>query len=167
MKYLLAHSALVLALVSGIIILIAALHDIAFRTVPNSLAFAVTVLGLARGISGEGIVGSLLAAGGVFVLAAMCWRFGWLGGGDAKLLAAASLTMPAAAVPSFIAGVALAGGALALVYLATRTFLSCSPSKRPAGFVVRLVRVEHWRLSRGGPLPYACAIAGGYLSAAY
>lgn len=167
MTYFLTYSAIMFVGVTGLLISVGALHDIAFRTVPNGLSLGVAVLGVARGVAGGGLLESTFAAAGVFILAILCWRFGWLGGGDAKLLAAASLGMPATSVPSFIVAVAFAGGALALVYLATRSILPCSASKRPTGLMARIKRAEHWRLSRGGPLPYACAIACGFMFAAH
>ncbi len=39
------------------------------------------------------VIDLLLAAGAVFVLSALCWRRGWMGGGDVKLLGAAALGM--------------------------------------------------------------------------
>jgi hypothetical protein len=33
------------------------------------------------------------------------------------------------------------------------------------GLIARVVRIERWRISRGRSLPYACAIAAGYLFA--
>ncbi len=152
---------------SVFVILVAAAHDIAFRTVPNSLVLGVAVLGLGRCVISGLFEESLIAAGTVFLLAMLCWRFRWLGGGDAKLLAAACIGIPAASVPSFIAAVAFSGGGLALVYLTTRTFLPNRPSQRPISLIARICRVERWRLSRGGPLPYACAIASGFLLAAH
>jgi prepilin peptidase CpaA len=32
---------------------------------------------------------------------------------------------------------------------------------RPPSLAARIIRVERWRLRRGGPLPYAVAIASG------
>lgn len=151
---------------SCMIMLVAALHDLAVRTVPNVLSLGVAILGLVRGLTEGIIIESVVVASGIFVVAALCWRFGWLGGGDAKLIAAASLGVPAASVPSFIAAVAFSGGALALVYLTARTLMPRRKLRRPSGILARIGRTERWRLSRGGPLPYACAIAAGFLSAA-
>ena len=86
-----------------------------------------------------------------------------MGGGDVKLLGAAALGMPASSVLTFIAAVAMAGGVLAVFYLLARRLMPFRPSTRPKGMVARALRAERWRISRGGPLPYACAIAFGFL----
>jgi len=145
------------------LILAAALHDVATRTIPNGLALALAVAGIAIGAMNEHLVGSLLAASGVFVLSALCWRRGWMGGGDVKLLGAATLCMPPGSVLTFVAAVTIAGGLLALLYLIARPLVSAPVSRRPAGLLARALRTERRRISRGGPLPYACAIAAGVL----
>lgn len=167
MNTVLGYSVLLLLCASCVIVVIAAVHDIAFRTIPDGLSIGMAVLGLARGVI-CGVAGqTTLIAVGVFLLAMLCWRCQWLGGGDAKLLAAASAGIPAASVLPFIAAVALSGGVLALVYLTSRTFFLPRPSPRPTNLASRIGRAERWRLSRGGPLPYACAIATGYFFAAF
>jgi prepilin peptidase CpaA len=145
------------------LMLVASLHDIATRTIPNKLALVLAVAGLAARAADGHLLGSLLAASGVFALAALCWNRGWMGGGDVKLLGAAAAGMPAGSVLPFIAAVAMAGGVLALFYLAAGRLMPFHRSPRPKSVVARALRAERWRISRGGPLPYACAIAAGVL----
>ncbi|MEA2737421.1 MAG: prepilin peptidase CpaA [Acetobacteraceae bacterium] len=145
------------------LVLAASLHDIATRTIPNGLAVAVAAAGIATSAAGGYLFGSVLAATGIFVLSALCWRRGWMGGGDVKLLGAAALGMPASSIFTFVVAVAIAGGVLALFYVVARRLLPFRTPSRPAGLVSRAARVERWRISRGGPLPYACAIAAGVL----
>ena len=145
------------------LILAASLHDIATRTIPDSLVLALAAAGLFTAVLDGRVFGALLAAGGIFVVSALCWRRGWMGGGDVKLLGAAALGMPPNAVLTFAAAVALAGGLLAVLYLVARRFVPAPTSLRPCGLLARAARVERWRISRGGPLPYACAIAAGVL----
>jgi prepilin peptidase CpaA len=143
------------------ILIAAAMHDCAVRTVPNWMAAALAVLGIAaRGIDGS-LPCALLAGLIVFSTAAFCWRRGWLGGADVKLLGAAALIVPPASVYNLIMAVALTGGALALSYLGLRRLVPVPRPIRPATLVARIARVESWRIRRGGPLPYACAIAVG------
>ncbi len=111
-------------------------------------------------MSGD-LKGALLASLAVFLVAALCWRRGWIGGGDVKLLGAAALLVPPFQVPLMVGFVAFAGGLLALPYLATRGRLHVRNSARPIGLAARVLRAECWRLRRGGPLPYAVAIAAG------
>jgi prepilin peptidase CpaA len=153
----------ILPIVCVALILAASLHDIVARTVPNRLSLALAIAGIATGAQNGHLFGSLLAAGIVFVVSAFCWRRGWMGGGDVKLLGAAALGMPPSSVLVFVATVAIAGGLLALFYLAARRLVPAPAPLRPAGLFARALRVERWRISRGGPLPYACAIAAGAL----
>jgi len=140
---------------------IAALHDVMARTVPNQLAAALAVAGLGvQTIQGTLLFGTL-AALAVFVLAALCWRRGWMGGGDVKLLGATALLVPPASVPMLIATISICGGALAFIFLLARRRVTVPRMARPAGLFSRVVRAERWRLRRGGPLPYAVAIASG------
>jgi prepilin peptidase CpaA len=157
-----------LTLASVAILLAAAMHDVVARTVPNWMAITLAVLGIASRILHDRILnGSILigfgAAAAVFVLAAICWRRGWLGGGDVKLLGAAALVLPPGDVPGFLSAVALAGAALALIYLVARRITTAPTPQRPDNLIARALRVERWRIHRGGPLPYAFAIAAGFL----
>jgi prepilin peptidase CpaA len=148
---------------SAAVLVLASLHDLVARTVPNWLAAVLAVLGLAlRAVSGSLLAGTC-AGVVVFVLAAICWRRGWMGGGDVKLLAASAIVVPPSLVLSFITAVALFGGVLAVFYLLARRLVPLSWTPRPRSLLARAMRVELWRIHRGGPLPYACAIAAGGL----
>lgn len=152
-----------LAGVSVLLFLIAALHDVAARTVPNGLALALAITGLlARSIDHTLLVG-LAVAFITFVAAALCWRRGWMGGGDVKLLGAGALAVPPIDVLTFITVMALSGALLSLIYLVGRSLPAPHRTVRPISLPARIARVERWRLHRGGPLPYACAIAAGGL----
>jgi prepilin peptidase CpaA len=99
----------------------------------------------------------------VFVISALCWRQGWVGGADVKLIGAASLSIAPSSIPVFMAAVAIAGGGLAAVYLMLRQVLPRPAQGKPRSGLARALRAEQWRIRRGGPLPYACAIACGFL----
>lgn len=151
-----------------ILMFAASFHDIVARTIPNLLSVLLAALGLLAAATSGHLPGSLAAAGVVFMISAFCWHRGWMGGGDVKLLGAAALSLPPLLVPTFVAAVALSGGVLAIAYgLGGRVLPRLSSSRtshaRPAGLLARAIRVERWRISRGGPLPYACAIAAGGL----
>jgi prepilin peptidase CpaA len=146
---------------AAVILIVAALRDIAVRSVPNWMALAVAALGLvARSLDGS-LPYALLASFIVFCSAAFCWRRGWLGGADVKLLAAATLIVPPASAYSLVTAVTLAGGLLAVGYLGARRLVPVPQPLRPGTLIARVLRVEFRRIRRGGPLPYACAIAVG------
>ena len=152
-----------LVLAGAVLLLLAALHDIAARTVPNRLAAALAVAGIAlRVLAGNAGTGLMIGTV-VFCLAALCWRRGWMGGGDVKLLAATAIVVPPPMVFSFVTAVAICGGVLAVSYLVARRVVAAPAAGRPHGLLARALRVERWRIHRGGPLPYACAIAAGGL----
>jgi prepilin peptidase CpaA len=170
-------------LASGAVVLLAACHDIVSRTVPNWMSVAIACCGLVAAYFGDRLLLSFGLGLGVFVLAAICWRFGLLGGADVKLLGAIAIVLPLSLLGTFAIAMTFAGAVHALIYLIGRRVVTppprlapkpapamASPSpggsaklshRRPA--LTRVLRAERWRISRGGPLPYACAIAFGFL----
>jgi prepilin peptidase CpaA len=149
------------------LLILAALHDVAARIVPNWICLTLTLLGLgARADSGTFIY-SLILSAFVFFVAAFCWRRGWMGGGDVKLLGAAATLVAPAVVLSMVTLVAFAGGGLAVIYLILRKTVTAVPALRPAPPLLRILRAEAWRIRRGAPLPYACAIAAGAIIALF
>ncbi len=158
-------------LIAGCLLLIGAgLHDFGFRTVPNWVSAALLLIGVALRIMqaglGIGLVFSLLAAGAVLLVTFLFWRFGWMGGGDVKLLTAAAVFVPPVLVPMLLLATALSGGLLALLYLLAGKIVPKPALRRPRGVLRRAWRCELWRLRRRGPLPYAAAIAAGGVFAA-
>lgn len=140
----------------------AALHDLAARIIPDWVSLALLPIGFWLRIWHGGALWALVALLLVFAGAVLVWRLGALGGGDVKLLTAATPLLPPAEVPALLAAVALAGGVLALLYILLRLLLrGRSAGERPRGLPVRIWRIERWRIGRGGPLPYGIAIAAG------
>jgi prepilin peptidase CpaA len=144
-------------------LLLAALHDAALRTIPNwipvSLAAGGLILRIQQGnaFAGVGIAALLL------IVLGLLWLRGFIGGGDMKLIPAVALVLPPSGAAGFILYVALAGGVLALIYLVL-PFVVPAPRPGPRrGFLARVLKAEAWRMHRHGPLPYALAIAGGAL----
>jgi prepilin peptidase CpaA len=145
------------------VLLVAAWQDIATRRVANWLAIVLALLGIVQRAATGTLLFGLLAGVIMFVLTALCWRRGWLGGADVKLLAAATIIVPPYQLPTFLGAVGITGALLALLYITAR-FISPAPSpSRSDHLLARAWRAERWRVRRGGPLPYACAIAGGFL----
>jgi prepilin peptidase CpaA len=137
----------------------AALHDIAFRTIPDWVPAALAAdAGLLRVIDHH-LPAGLGCGLAVFALATLCWSRGWLGGGDVKLLGATAILVPPALVPGYIATVAFAGGGLALLYLLLQQLVPALRPHYPASLLWRILVVECRRIRRRLSLPYATAIS--------
>lgn len=144
-----------------LLLLAAAMSDIAARVVPNRLSAALGVFGLCTQAQQRSIPLALLAAGIVFFIACACWRHGLMGGGDVKLLGAVSLLVRPASVPFLMLAIALAGGALGLCYWAMSHLFRWPTPAHSRARLARILRVEQYRIRRGFSLPYAAAIAAG------
>lgn len=156
-----------LLFVAATSLLFAAARDVAVRTVPNRVSLIVAAAGLGLNALGGQLVPALFGGGMVFAGGWYCWRHGWIGGGNVKLLTACALLVPPASVPELILTTAIAGGMLALLYLAlgaaiTR-LLPGRAAPRPSGLLERIWRIERRRIRRRLSLPYACAIGTGVL----
>ncbi len=142
------------------LLLYAAWSDIASLTIPNWVSVALAgifpVAALAAGLP-LGDIG-MHALFGLAVLAVGFFLFqaNIIGGGDAKLLAAASVWTGFPGLPAFMFWTAIAGGVLALALLAARQFMKQTETQ-PA-FVNRL-------LKQSGGVPYGVAIMAGGLMA--
>ena len=135
--------------------------DLFTMTIPNRISLALVVGFLvAMPFSGLGLAGFAANVGTAMLVLAIgfiLFASGFLGGGDAKLIAAAALWFGPEHVLVFLLFTALAGGALAIGILAFRSFLL------PARFAA-----ESWiaRLhARKGKIPYGIAISAGSLLA--
>lgn len=145
----------------------AAWHDIAARTVPNWLPLMLLFIGCLARLEDHSLFTGLAVAAVTFAVLVAIWLFGAMGGGDVKLWAATVLLIPPLLQPelAFFLHVVLFGGLLALIYLSLRLLV---PKPRPlppqgAGLLRRVLRAEAWRIGHRAPLPYACAIACGAL----
>lgn len=103
------------------VLIVAAYGDICRRRIPNELAIAIAILGLARMIiAGEPSAALWTLAAGAAVLFTgflLFWR-GLIGGGDAKLLAAVVLLVGYRELADLLLIMSLVGGLLALVVIA-------------------------------------------------
>jgi prepilin peptidase CpaA len=144
------------------LVLVAAVKDLVSYTIPNWISLALAGLfipvALVVGVGLDEIARS--AAVGLVLLAAGVgmYAMGWVGGGDAKLMAAAGLWLGWPTLLHFILFTALAGGALALLLLSARNTPLVVLTLRGPGWVQRLAE-------KGGPAPYGVAICFGALAA--
>lgn len=151
-----------LALVFPALVIVAAVKDVTSFTIPNwislSLLAAYPAAALAVGLPATDI--ALHGGAGLLALLLGMAMFAvrWIGGGDAKLLAAAVLWLGWPAAGVFLAATLVAGGGLSLLLLSLR-----SPALRPLAlggprWVARLA-------DPGEGAPYGVAIAIGALAA--
>jgi prepilin peptidase CpaA len=163
-----SHISIATTALLGALLVAAAWRDIATRTIPDGISITLAGLGLllrtTEGMMALGL--STVTAALLFLALVLLHARGALGGGDVKLAGALALGLAPAATVSFLLATALAGGVLALAYIALgRIVRDASPlSRATASLPRRILAVERRRLRRGGPLPYAVAIAlGGIL----
>ncbi len=111
---------LAVAIVFGMLA-IAAVTDVASRRIPNSLSIVVALSFLVAGVASPervDLIGGLWVAAAILVVGFIGFAFGKIGGGDVKLMAAVGLWAGPAAALNYLILTGLAGGALALLYLA-------------------------------------------------
>jgi prepilin peptidase CpaA len=159
-----ADVAMLLPLAIVGLLLVAAWHDIATRLIPDLLPALIALAGLGiRAPHGLAAVATSCAiAVLLFLLLLPAAARGAFGGGDVKLCTALVLGLSPAASWEFVFVTVMAGGLLGLAYLAVPPLLGpvrLAPAGAP--LLRRILQVEHWRLRRRGPLPYAVAIAVG------
>lgn len=140
------------AAVLPVLLVWAAAVDIVTRAIPNTvvllLAACFGVFALAAGMPALQVVAHLACAGTVLVFGFFLFSRGLIGGGDAKLLAAAALWFGFDSLLPFLAATALAGGVLSLAWLAI------SAASIQLGRETALART----------VPYGAAIAAGALA---
>jgi prepilin peptidase CpaA len=151
-----------LAVVFPALVITAALRDVTSFTIPNWIslalvgAFVPAALALGLPLSAVGLhLGVGVAA---LVLGMAMFALRWIGGGDAKLFAAAALWMGWPAAGAYGVWTAICGGGLALALLSLRaTWLRPYVLAGPAWFS-RLAEPDE-------SVPYGLAIAVGALLA--
>jgi prepilin peptidase CpaA len=140
------------ALVSGFtlagLLMAAAVLDLRTRTIPNMLSLVVVLLAAVHwGVNGDAVAFFAAAGLGIVFLAVGFFLFaiGWIGGGDAKLIAAVVAWFGAAHFGAFVLMMTVAGVVLALVLYTVK-------------------RVSGRGLGDKSTLPYGVAIAAGAIS---
>ncbi|HYD86601.1 MAG TPA: prepilin peptidase [Vitreimonas sp.] len=142
------------------LLIYAACSDVASLTIPNWVSLAMAGLFVpAAMLAGAPLyqIGLHLLFGlGVLVVGFFLFQANIIGGGDAKLLAAATVWTGFPAFAPFVFWTALAGGVMALALLAARTFIKQAETN--PSFVNRLLKHK-------GGIPYGVAIMAGGLMA--
>jgi len=137
----------------------AASSDLLTMTISNKISLALAagflLLGPAAGM-GIGEIGMHAAAGAATLAVTFClFACGWIGGGDAKLAAAAALWLGFDQLLPYLFAASLLGGALTLVIVQFRLF-PLPPALQGAGWAERLHRKD-------AGVPYGIALAAAAL----
>lgn len=134
----------------------AAASDLARYEIPNALSLVLVAafVPFATGLTLDLAATHLLAGLSMLVVTALCFGFGLMGGGDAKLLAAAAVWMGWHNLLPFLLLTTLAGACLGMLLLVLRQFL---PHASETG------RWYSRLLSRHEGVPYGVAISGAAL----
>ena len=137
----------------------AATSDLLTMTIPNrvSLALAAGFLVLA-GVSGMGLADILAHVGAgatVLVVAFACFAMGWIGGGDAKVAAAAALWFGFSELMNYLLWASLFGGVLTVLLIQFRRW----PLPYSLTGQAWLVRLH----AKDSGVPYGIALAIGAL----
>jgi prepilin peptidase CpaA len=148
-----------------ILLLSAALCDLRWRRIPNLLTGTIAVGGGVACVAGAGptsLTGGIGVGLIVLCVGLVMQTLRLLGGGDTKLLAAASIWLGPATIWTALAGTAIAGGVLGFVYL-RRGSLS-SARGVPGGDRAQLrSRLQLPDGDDSARVPYAVAIVIGCL----
>jgi prepilin peptidase CpaA len=144
------------------LVILGALYDATSFTIPNWVSLAMAGLyapaALLMGVPLP-VIGLCYLLGFIVLLATMgMFAMNWIGGGDAKLLAAAVIWFGLPHVIDFVLATTLAGGALAVLLTTMRSSPLAVQAGKSRAWVSQL-------LAHNGPAPYGVAIAVGGLFA--
>jgi prepilin peptidase CpaA len=139
-----------------VLLTLAALWDLFTLTIPNTLVLALLVLyplSLVEGFDLSILAADAGAAGAIFVFCMVCFSFGWIGGGDAKLAPVAALWAGYGNLATFALATTVSGAVLAFALLISRRLRAAVGGGRPG---------SAWPLmAPDAPVPYGVAICVG------
>lgn len=143
------------------LVVAAGLSDLLTLRIPNWLNAAIFLaffpMAIMTGMPAETILWHSIAALAILSVGFALFSFGLLGGGDAKLLAAAGIWFGWPAVAAFLVLTSLAGGILAIL-MKVWQMIEIERDVREVGWVKRWFGFK-------ADLPYGVAIAAGALLA--
>lgn len=145
--------------------LVAMATDIVSYKIPNWLVLALLFLFIAAAVSGmprDSWQGHLIAGGGTLVVTAAFYALGWMGAGDAKLLAVMALWAGLGGLLALLFYVSLIALGGMLIILVLRHLLPWAAKRNWLRLPQPMPRV----LIRGEGVPYAIGIGPGAILAA-
>jgi prepilin peptidase CpaA len=120
------------------LLIAAAVEDVRRLIIPNRYCLAIVLLYPLHVLASSAPVdwtGGLVVGGALLVVGFVLFALGFIGGGDAKLLAAAAPWAGPALLPEFVLVTALAGGVVGLIAIFHRR-LTAPAKSRPIGSLV-------------------------------
>jgi len=151
-----------LLLIFPVLVIVAGLRDAATYTIPNWISVALAVAFPFAAVALDLPMHTILVQLGVGALALVAgiamYSVKWIGGGDAKLFAAAALWIGWPSTVLFLGMTGVAGGVLAVTLLGLRSAMVRPFMPAGPGWFARLVEP-------GQKVPYGMAIAAGALMA--
>jgi prepilin peptidase CpaA len=137
----------------------AAASDLFTMTISNRVSLALAagflVLAILSGMGLDVVLWHVAAGAAVLAVAFACFAMGWVGGGDAKVAAAAALWFGFGHLLDYLVYASLFGGALTLLLLQFRQW----PLPYPLAGQAWLLRLH----AKDGGIPYGIALAIGAL----
>ena len=147
------------------LVLFAALRDLTSYTIPNWISLALLAAFVPAAVAAWyaqvplQTIGLCVAVGFAALLVGMAmFAFGWIGGGDAKLLAASALWLGLEGLAPFLFWTTIAGGLLSAMLLVARRHGAEFVGAGAPAWVLRLLDLK-------AAVPYGVAIAFGALFA--
>ncbi len=148
-----------LLLLFPIAMVYAAASDVMTMTIPNRISVALAAGFLAIAVLGgftmQQFLTHVATGAGVLVVGVIMFSRGWIGGGDAKLLAAGALWFGYEQLYDYVLLATIVGGALAVIIILYRQFV---PPMWVSG--------QEWAVrlhDKSCGIPYGVALAGGAL----
>jgi len=152
---------LVLLAVFPALVIVGALSDVATMTIPNRVSLALIVLffpaAFLAGLPFAEVAANVGVGLAALVAGMVMFALRWVGGGDAKMIAAAALWLGVQGFPHFLLWTAVAGGLFAVLLLQARAHGQVLVGRAPR-WVGRLLQPK-------GDIPYGVAICAGALLA--
>ncbi len=138
---------LLVAILAALLIVVA-VGDVRARLIPNWLNLAIALTAIPFWwLSGYALWPDIAIqiglAAGTFLFFATLFRFGMMGGGDVKLLAALALWLPLASIVKLLVIMSIAGGVLALAML-VRKWRSNTEEKTEVPYGVAIAFAGMW-----------------------
>ena len=144
------------------LVIVGGLNDLTTMKIPNWISLALVGVflpaALLAGVAPMDIAVHVGVGVAALLVGMAMFALNWIGGGDAKLLAAGCLWMGVSGVLPFLVWTGVAGGGLCLLLMSARAYYPMVAPSLSQAWVARLMQPK-------GDIPYGVAIAVGALMA--